>query len=411
MVGAGQVVPQGHRAVGADEDGSGVADPTRDPGGVGGVDLQVLGRVGVGDLDGLGKVAYQDGSRLRTPQCGRCPLPVPGCAQSALERRIDGVCQLRGVGDEDAAGIGIVLRLGEQVGGHVLGVGPGIGQDGDLGGPRLGIDADRPHDSSLGGGHVDVARTRDDVHAPAQDLSPGVHAVDVVLGVGAVGEHRDGLGAADGVDLGDPQQRARRQDRGVGQTRELGLRRAGQGDLLDAGDLGGHRVHHHAGGVDRQPSGNVEPHPLHGDPALGDGASGDHLRGALSGHLGGVPGPVVGDGQLEGLAHRGVQVVKRLGDGSSGHTQVNGSHAVESLGGVAQCGRSATADVLDQWSHGGLGGGDVKGGPGQGLCQLACGESGTAQIGAGEHDRKPTGRAQGGPGEHVVSRAASGPCS
>ena len=304
----------------------------------------------------------------------------------------------------------IVLRLGEQVGGHVLGVGPSVGQNGDLGGPRLGIDADRPHDGSLGGRHVDVAGTGDDVHAPAQDLSPGVRAVGVVLGVGAVGEHRDGLGTADGVDLGDPQQRARRQDRGVGQARELGLRRAGQGDLLDAGDLGGHRVHHHAGGVDRQPSGNVEPHPFNGDPALGDGASGDHLRDALGGHLSGVSGPVVGDGQLEGLAHRGVQVAQRLGDGGGGNTQVNRSHAVEALGGVTQCGRAAGADVLDQWGHGGLGGGDVKGGPGQGLCQLVCGESGTAQIGAGEHARKPTGHAQGGPGEHVVSRAASGAC-
>mgnify|MGYP007084019639 CR=1 FL=1 len=105
--------------------------------------FQVLRGDAVGHLDGLGEVTHQDGSRLRTPQCGRCPLPVPGRAQSALKSRIDGVRQLRGVGDEDAAGIGIVLRLGEQVGGHVLGVGPGVGQDGDLGGSCLGIDADR----------------------------------------------------------------------------------------------------------------------------------------------------------------------------------------------------------------------------------------------------------------------------
>ena len=278
-----------------------------------------------------------------------------------------------------------MLRLGEQVGGHVLGVGPGIGQDGNLGGPRFGVDADRPHNGSLSGRHVDVAGTGDDVHAPTQDLSPGVRTVGVVLGVGAVGEHRDGLGAADGVDLGDPQQCACRQDRGVGQTGELGLRRTCQGDLLDAGDLSGHRVHHHAGGVDGQPSGNVEPDPFHRDPSLGDTPSGNHLRGALSRHLGGVPGPVVGDRQLQGLAHRGVQILERLGDRGSGHTQVDGSHAVEALGGIAQGGRATGSDVLDQRSHGGLGGGDVKGRPGQGLCQLACGESGAAQIGTGEH--------------------------
>ena len=77
-----------------------------------------------------------------------------------------------------------------------------------------------------------------------------------------------------------------------------------------------------------------------------------------------MPDPVVGDGQLEGLAHRRVQVVERLGDGRSGHTQVNGTHAVEALSGVAQCSCAPGADVLDQWSHCGLGGGDVKDGPG-----------------------------------------------
>lgn len=58
MVGAGQVVPQGHRAVGPDEDGAGVADPTRDLWSIGRVDLQVLGRVGVGNLNGLREVTY-----------------------------------------------------------------------------------------------------------------------------------------------------------------------------------------------------------------------------------------------------------------------------------------------------------------------------------------------------------------
>ena len=124
MVGAGQVVAQRYRTVGPDEDGAGVADPPRDLWGIRGMDLQVLGCVGVGDLNGLREVSHQDSSRLRSAQCGRRPLPVPGHAESTLERRIDGVGQLRGVGDEDTAGMGIVLRLGEQVGGHVLGVGP-----------------------------------------------------------------------------------------------------------------------------------------------------------------------------------------------------------------------------------------------------------------------------------------------
>ena len=61
MVGTGQVVPQGNRAVGADEDGTGIADATGDRGSIGGVDLQVLSGVGVGDLDGLIEVAHQHG--------------------------------------------------------------------------------------------------------------------------------------------------------------------------------------------------------------------------------------------------------------------------------------------------------------------------------------------------------------
>jgi len=130
---------------------------------------------------------------------------VPGGAEPALERGVDGVGQLRGVGDEDAAGVGIMLRLGEQIGGDVLGVSAGVGQDGDLGGAGLCVDADRSHDGALGGGHVDVARAGDDINLLAQDLSPSVSTVGVVLDVGAVSEHRDRLGTTDGIDLSQSQ--------------------------------------------------------------------------------------------------------------------------------------------------------------------------------------------------------------
>ena len=323
---------------------------------------------------------------------------MTGRTEPALKRGVDGVGQLRGVGDEDTARVGIVLGLGEQVGSHVLGVGARVSQDGDLGGAGLGVDTHHPHDGALGGGHVDVARAGDDINLLAQDLSPDVSTVGVVLGMGPVREHRDGLGASDGVDLGQAQQGAGRQDRGVGQSAELGLGRAGQGNLLDTGDLGGHGVHDHAGGVDGQSSGDIEPDAPDRHPTLGDGAAGNDLGRALGGHLSGVPGTVVGDGHLQGLAHRRVQVAECLVDGLGGHAEVNGAYAVEALGSVAQGGRAPGADVLNQRSHSGLSGGHIEGGPGKSLCQLAGAESGAAQISTGEHACKPTGHTRSCPG-------------
>ena len=55
------------------------------------------------------------------------------------------------------------------------------------------------------------------------------------------------------------------------QAAELGLRRAGDHQRLHAGGLRGHHVHHHAGRVDGVAAGHVEPDPLDGHPALGDG--------------------------------------------------------------------------------------------------------------------------------------------
>ena len=111
-----------------------------------------------------------------------------------------------------------------------------------------------------------------------------------------------------------------------------------------------------------------------------------------------MPGTVVGDGHLQGLAHRRVQVAECLVDGLGGHAEVNGAYAVEALGSVAQGGRAPGADVLNQRSHSGLSGGHIEGGPGKSLCQLAGAESGAAQISTGEHACKPTGRTRSRPG-------------
>ena len=89
-------------------------------------------------------------------------------------------------------------------------------------------------------------------------------------GPDAVGEHRDRLRAADGVDLVDAEQRARRQDRRVRQAAVVLLRRGRQRDRADAGDLGGHDVHQHAGDQRRDAAGHVEPDPVDRHLAVGD---------------------------------------------------------------------------------------------------------------------------------------------
>ena len=79
VVGAGQVVAEGDRAVRADEDRAGVPDLARDLGGVVGLHLQVLGRPGVGDPPRGGEVVDQDVAGLAA-RARRARAP---CARSA----------------------------------------------------------------------------------------------------------------------------------------------------------------------------------------------------------------------------------------------------------------------------------------------------------------------------------------
>ncbi len=114
-------------------------------------------------------------------------------------------------GHQDGGGDDVVLGLADEVGGDVVGVGGVVGQDRDLGGPGLGVDADEALEQALGGGDPDVPGTGDHVRARAV--------------LGAVGEHRHGLGSADRVDLFDAEQGAGGEDRRVGQSTEVLLGR------------------------------------------------------------------------------------------------------------------------------------------------------------------------------------------
>ena len=132
-----------------------------------------------------------------------------GAGELVVDLAIHGIGELRGRGHEHGGGQGVVLRLADEVGRHVHGVGGVIGEHGDLGGPGLGVDADLTLEHALRRGHPDVAGPRHHVDGLATATARQVNAV---------GEHGDRLRAAGGVDLVDPEESARGQDRGVGQA-------------------------------------------------------------------------------------------------------------------------------------------------------------------------------------------------
>ena len=172
----------------------------------------MLGGVGVDGPDAGVEVVDQHDRRLPAGQRGGHPLAVHGGLQLGGDFAVGGVGQLDAGGDQHAGGHLVVLGLADQVGGDMRRVGGVVGEDRDLGGPGLGVDADLRAADPLGGGDVDVAGPGD--HVDRRQFGP--------VGVGAaVGQQRDGLGAADGPYLVDAQQRGRGQDRRVRQSVEL----------------------------------------------------------------------------------------------------------------------------------------------------------------------------------------------
>ena len=164
-----------------------------------------------------------------------------------------------------------MLGLADQVGGDVRRVGSVVGEDRDLGRAGLGVDADLTEQEPLGGDHVDVAGAGDQV--------------DLLAAVEAVREPGDRLRAAHRVDLFDPEQRTHREHRRVRQAAELLLRRGGDRERRDAGDLRRYDVHHHAGRQRRTTARDVQPDALDRDEALRDPAAGRGLGGDVGGQL------------------------------------------------------------------------------------------------------------------------------
>ncbi len=148
---------------GADEHRPGVAHAGGDGGGVRGLDLQVLGGVGVDDGEPGLDVVDEDDRGLGAAQRLLDAAGVLGGRDPVAEDRVDGVGELRRVGDQDGGGHRVVLGLADEVGGDVHRVGVASARDGDLGRAGLGVDADGALDVPLGRGDVDVARAGDDV--------------------------------------------------------------------------------------------------------------------------------------------------------------------------------------------------------------------------------------------------------
>lgn len=333
----------------------------------------MLGAVRVDDPQALVDAVDQDDRGLPAGQRRGDPvLDVLGGRDLRFEFLLDRVRESHGVRDQDGGGERVVLGLADQVGGDVHRVGGVVGEDRDLGGPGLGVDADLAGEVALGGGDPDVAGPGDHVRGRA--------------GLGAVGEHRDGLGTADGIDLVDAEQGAGGEDRRVREPVELDLRRRGERDGLDPGLLGGHHVHDHGRRVHGPATRGVQPHPVHRHPLLGDRAAGHDLGGVGRTALLAVDEPGAPDGLLQGRADLRVEPLQRVTEGLDRDPYLLQAYAVELLGEVDQRRVAPMMHGLADRTHLLQGGRDVEVGSGQQVAQGgSLGEGVAAQIDSGDH--------------------------
>ncbi len=211
-----------------------------------------------------------------------------------------------------------MLSLADQVCRNECSLGRVVGEHRDLGGSCLGVDADQALEETLGGDGVDVARAGDEI--------------DLLAAGNAVGEHRDGLGAPDGVDLVDAEQSAGSEDGRVWQAAELLLGRGGEGDRSDAGNLRRDHVHDHGGDEGCQAPGHVEADSPYGHHPLLDDGTGCEFRALVGLELLGTRGAEATDRLLETGADRGVEDFECVGDGFRWDAYVGLLDAVELRG-------------------------------------------------------------------------------
>ena len=227
----------------------------------------------------------------------------------------------------------------------MLGVGGGVGEDGDLGRAGLGVDADDALEQALGRGDVDVARAGDQAHRLAVDGSAPSSSRSRRRTPPPPGRRR--------------RRRPRRRPSRAQAARTVGC---GQppwsrcGGLATArigtpASLGGHDVHDDAAGVDGKAAGHVEADPVDRHPALGDGAAVGDVGRRVGAALVLVDEPGPPDRLLERRrAPRGRGPPARRASTSAGTRRARRADAVEPLGGGVQRRGAPVADVLARWA-------------------------------------------------------------
>ena len=221
-----------------------MAQPRKEPLGVGDRELEVLGRDAVGDVARLGEVAHEDQRAARGKRRFDDRAPRHRGKQPAhrLRHRVDEPGLRR---DEDRLRHLVVLGLREKVHRDPVGVRARIGDDEHLRRAGDHVDADAPEDAPLRRGDISVPR--------AHDL------VDRGHGRGAESERGDRLRAADAQDPVDARERRRRQHRSV--QGAIGRRRHHH-ELAHARGFRGDGAHEHRRGIGRLAPGHVESHAI-----------------------------------------------------------------------------------------------------------------------------------------------------
>ena len=148
---------------------------------------------------------------------------------------------------------GVVLGLGEKIGGDPGGVVVLVGDDHHLGGSGDHVDADLAEHLALGGRHIGVAGTHDLDHGGDR--------------LGAIGKRRDRLRAADAIDLIDAGKLRRHEHQRI--EHPVG-RRHHHDDALDLRHLGGDRVHQHRARIARGAARHIEARRLDRRPAVAE---------------------------------------------------------------------------------------------------------------------------------------------
>ena len=172
----------------ADENRTGIADPGGQRLGLLGDDLEMFGRQPIDERHRVFETLGDDDGAEIAPACAGYVTARQG-RELARQALFDGIGEPGAVGHEDRLRRRIMFGLGQEVGGDPVGIGRRIGEHQHFRRAGDHVDADRAEDAALGGRHIGVAGP--------DDLG------DRGDGLGAIGERRDRLRAADAVNLVD----------------------------------------------------------------------------------------------------------------------------------------------------------------------------------------------------------------